>query len=1356
MNYSYEFDLTTAFENGYEWQKVLSLSDFNFALNDSDLDKITFNTPFANTNLHFEAMSYGGDIYARVPNLNVEYNNGNVVYSSNGYEEVLALEIVYNYGSLSTDTYRIGRMNISIKILPLNQAYNMSMPYTKVISYDFEEDLPLTISNAVVGGNTANIIVNGEIIDTVTASNSISVVSMLDETNFDMLKNYYTFAGNKYTLKNIDAISDKLNLTFKLAVKLTIDGNDITNYYFLRIINTYELKSILSFYDIDYPELFIGETITRSPRIVLLDTSIQNVTNFTTDMFKLLPEIVTDYNSLTNYNLEFIKVDNGYEISNNGALVKLNVFANTGISFVQVKATSSSDTIIFYLPILKNGTKENELRFIVKDDNNLYASLKDFDNNNKSAEMISIISGLVEFNDIDVTKLNNLGNSLIFSVKLNNSDASITNLVATYVILEVRCNEFKYYKNLSISSTTELVNQNFSSFTDSDDETIVSVEIVNGYNGLVLKNNSTNVNIQNYANINLPSSNISLCVPPVFRNKVVNLIVTTNKNGIYRYYNVELTVKAVAKYEVSREFNSVPNSVIKGISSLELPVRNFDLETGITATWSLYKFNGNVFDNNIVLNGNILTINQADNVKLNSFLVYLTVSSNYGQYIYEYYISVVDTQIEVEYTQNEFTVISGSTFDFSKAGVWTIKENGVEINEQSGYEISYVYRVPNDNAYTSNNEYLNTKVSVLDKLVVAECEITITKTANAENGLLVNKVYSFTKNIYLTIQSGIQFLSGSNDVTQTRNIHLITNTSGISVSDLKLLQYQMNTPSIMYTGIELREIEDYMSISVNLEASEGAKKFEYEVTDTIGNTKVISFEINVITLTKQFFEYNAPITAVTINSNSSKIFTKSVNDIGTFKLLETTIGTDTLPEKVLNNDGNYDFAIYYTGNLLRIDNKTIYAKEVLNPTTVTIQVVLYDIASEYVGYMTIEILPIYTFNMRDENRVYNIISNSTISIYDIIEIKKSNTIIDDIISEDFDVNFEFENNNIPENYKETGTLYNGTSITVSYKDAGKMFKIKVHFIKNGEVRTIDYIIDVEDLIYSLESKNDVYNVYSKQTIDLSKLDFKFYDNEGCLIPIPINNIMFKNTDVNGSYTLEGTKLTACKTFNPIVTSFGVEGVVTDGIYSGTYRGNVQLIINATYTLNIEDSITLYAGRPTALQFNVWDIYRNQNAIDEFDFVLKVANTEFIYEEKNGVKALNAELSHSYSNQKLEGVFIVKSGNVKYIERNISINVRQSRFLSLVATDIYFDNEITSSAGKNLINTNIIKLVDEKGNRIELVASDFSIECIDGSGDDEILTNNNYKYTTNTTEQITIRITDLKTGQFVDYVCLVRS
>ena len=39
---------------------------------------------------------------------------------------------------------------------------------------------------------------------------------------------------------------------------------------------------------------------------------------------------------------------------------------------------------------------------------------------------------------------------------------------------------------------------------------------------------------------------------------------------------------------------------------------------------------------------------------------------------------------------------------------------------------------------------------------------------------------------------------------------------------------------------------------------------------------------------------------------------------------------------------------------------------------------------------------------------------------------------------------------------------------------------------------------------------------------------------------------------------------------------------------------------------------------------------------------------------------------------------------------------------------------------------------------------------------EILTNNNYKYTTNTTEQITIRITDLKTGQFVDYVCLVRS
>lgn len=1267
--YSYEFSLDDYKEN--QWQKVLSLDNFSRSINGLTL------TAYAEVVSGSDKLRVDQGqamVYAYVPNYNINYTGTSaIITSENGYEGRIRIDYYYFLEDSGNDLW-IGESFIDIKVNKLSGAMGSSS-----VSYDkqkqvtlnaSDENLNVTVSTEV-NGPVASIMVNGEVIESRTALSSIEVKNLTDAT-INEFASYYTVSDSLSYVINKDKVSNRTKLFLMFTAVWVIDGIEQTITYMLPISFTNTTNAVN------------GETLHSTAKNVEI---LPTLTISSSDSYSLsIQELKTRYTVLSSYELTFEQIDVGYTI--NAGNINLFKVQNAGITYVKIVGKNSTNTNVFYLPINRSVGYGTTLQYVVKDNIALYQTLYEFSSSTEQVQAIKNTLGITS--DIVATKMEFKNNYLLFNVRVVTADADM-NLVSSYYLLEVRNTVYSYYKNYNVSFTGLNDAQLLVSSIISDEGEVVSV-----------------IDCDDKYLTCLNITNEMITIKPIFKDIVVPLTLITSKDGLFRYYYVNLTIKAVTKTRAGQELDiALGDRLIRGSNlTLTMPSKQgFDFE------WQVFSGTDVEFSNNV--------ISTTTSTALQTICVCLLARSTFGDYVFTHYVDIVDNSFEALYEQQVFTVYSGRTVDLSTLGVWNLKVNGEVLTDLSAYDITYTYtKLSGNNGFVISGNTMSTYFSLADNVVKINCNINI-----KDKG-------SFDATIYLTVQSGIEFIAGIYEVAQNSTFSLISQ-SVVSEDLISGLVYQIVSTTVTDNSIYLTET-GRMQIT-NL-ASQGDKDFVVKVSDGAGVSKTLSFTLKVTTASRQYFEYTAP-TNVSIYSTQSKRFTLSVDDIGEFKLASTTIGDAVYEEQILNNATGYDFTLNYNGSLLEIVGKTIYAGEVLDATTVTVQVILHDLSNEYIGYMSIEILPIYEFDKISEDTVYEVEPNSTLIVENLVNIYKNDLLINDYASENINMTFEFVGD-VPQSVSDT-------SISFGYNDAGKLYKLKITYEYNGEEKEIHYIISVGVITYNIEVKSDIYNIYSGQSIDLCKLNFKFFDKEGYEISLQSNDLQF--TAVEGTeeyYEIANGVITAKDTFEPILTSFYV-------VYDD-YVGEVALTINATYELELDEQVSIYAGKASSLQFNLVDTYREINVTNSGKFTYKLVILD------NKIGDLNSfAIDHRYSNQTINATFTVYNADSSkvYLQKVLTISVLQSRFLNLESDSIFFDTAIVSENGENLLD--LISVLDENGNNISLNASDFTAQIIVGDSTlFENITDLVYRYNATIDEAITIRITDNLSGQYVDYKCMV--
>ncbi len=1292
--YTYEFNLD-AYKN-YSKQKVLDLNNFVKSLTNDDVyAEFSYIDTMGLDNELLEVELGENAIYATVPSYSITYSGtGAVVASESGYTQAVVVECFRG------DDTSIGTIRIVVKIKPINVSGSYSFSKSKSITLNYANLSSEGIKiSSEINDKTASIKVNGEDLDVVTATQSISVSDLTDRTPA-MFSGLYSASGSlNYSLVK-SKINDRTKMFLMFSAKITINGEQTERIYAIPL-------TIKNAVEADAGQKLVSNAGNMD---VLSTWEISSVSSkkLTTS------EIKAQYPTLSDYTLTYDCIDIGYVVTNNE--ITLLPVQNAGLTYIKISAKKMNgsviiDTKIFYLPIKRSVGSGVDLKYVVKDDLSIYDKLVNFSKDDSSQiKLIKSTLGLFDNANISVVKLAFTGNYLLFSVKVAPNDADM-NQVNSYYLLEVRNSVYSYYVNYDVQ---------FSGF---DEKQIATTSLIHDARETIVSIVSDDASYLNV--ISFTNANSVIVIKPIFKDIVIPITIKTSIDGLYRYYNVNLAVQAVTKeYAKKAIFEIVmpSNNLIRG-ESTKLSTPNI---SAFSFEWRVDAGSDVKFDESTG------TISTTVATQLQTICVSLLVSSLYGDYLFTQYMSIEDNSFEALYTQQIYTIYSGSNLDLTTIGKWNLKVNGNVLTDLRGYNVSYQFeKLSGNSGFVISKNILSTYYSIDDNVLKINCKIAVEGKG------------TFEKTIYITVQSGIEFIAGIYEVSQSSSLSLIAN-SVVSADLITGFTYRIKSSDVTDNSVVLTSTGK-MQIT-NL-ASQGQKSFVVTATDGAGYSKDISFTLKIMTATKQFFEYTEPKNlsdetlrnTIQIKSGENRRFTMDIADIGEFKLASTTIGDLVYNEQILNNQTGYSFRLNYNGSLLTIVGRTtIYANEVLDATTVTVQVIVFDTANEYIGYMSIEILPKYEFRKVTDATVYEVEPNSTLIAGNLVSIYKDNTQIKDLASEGISMSFDFVG--------DSPKKFDNNSITFGYEDAGKLYRLKLMYEYNGEIREVHYIISVGVVTYNIEVKGDIYNIYSNQTIDLSKLEFNFFDKDGYKVDYNKSSLSFKA--VEGSeeyYNLSGYYLTAKNTFEPIITSFYV-------CYNG-YVGEVSLTINATYELALNKAFSVYAGKSSKLEYSITDIYRNIDVTDD--------ETKFTYELSilgNQVGDLRAiTISHMYANQTLSAVFKVYNADKSklYITENVSISVLQSRFLKLVDSGLTFDDIITSSEGENLLD--LIKVVDENGKEVSLSASDFTCELkVGDKAQFKQINDLIYRYDAKVDETITIIITDRLSGQSVEYNCMVNA
>ncbi|MGN1227858.1 MAG: hypothetical protein ACI4TX_04360, partial [Christensenellales bacterium] len=493
------------------------------------------------------------------------------------------------------------------------------------------------------------------------------------------------------------------------------------------------------------------------------------------------------YSELNGYNLTFEQIDLGYTI--NGGNITLLRTQNAGITYVKIIAKNSVDTKVYYMPINRSVGYGITLKYVVKDNISLYNLLYNYSASTNQIQAIKDVLSITS--NVSVSKMAFTNDYLLFNVRIVSSDSDM-NLVSSYYLLEVRNTVYSYYKNYKINFTGV---QDYklllsSVISDSDlGERVLSIDCDSKYLTC------------------LTITNDMITIKPIFKDIVVPLTIKTEKSGLYRYYYVNLTIKAVTKARAMQELDiTTVDRIVRG-NSYTLTEASYD---GFDFEWQLVSGTDVSFSDN--------TIVTTASTGLQTICVCLYVRATFGEYVFTHYIDIIDNSFEALYSQQVFTSYSGINVDLLKIGKWNLKVNG-EIVDISNFDVTYTFtKLAGNSGFVINGNMLTTYFSIDDNVIKIKCQVAIVGYG------------TFEAIAYLTIQSGIEFISGVYEVTQNATFPLIS-TSVVNADLINGLNYSMVSSSVSDGSVVLTETG---KMQITYLASEGYKDFKVKVADGVG------------------------------------------------------------------------------------------------------------------------------------------------------------------------------------------------------------------------------------------------------------------------------------------------------------------------------------------------------------------------------------------------------------------------------------------------------------------------------------------------------------------------------------------
>lgn len=339
-------------------------------------------------------------------------------------------------------------------------------------------------------------------------------------------------------------------------------------------------------------------------------------------------------------------------------------------------------------------------------------------------------------------------------------------------------------------------------------------------------------------------------------------------------------------------------------------------------------------------------------------------------------------------------------------------------------------------------------------------------------------------------------------------------------------------------GNTLTQSTDYSFVGkqiINLHAiNNGDYIINITITDDCGVEYKYNRSFTVNEATAQFLEYTA--NNVVIKSGEILKLTKdgdtqANNHIGVFKLLAANIDGIELEEVVLNDLVYMNFELRYNGTELTIvELQSIQAGHVLYDTTVQVEVILKDGINVYIGYLNVTIKGDYLFEnkVQDNFRVDFETDFTLDSLITVIQngddITSTLTSISDLATtiEIIDYVTSKPSNDIT--YDETTQIFR-----VLNAASGKVYIARMKFATEDQIKIIDIVINVNEKIYSFNFKNDMFTIYSGESINLNDLVGQFIDIDGYVISIgerPTLTFELENAENIPFIKLENNTLTS--------------------------------------------------------------------------------------------------------------------------------------------------------------------------------------------------------------------------------------